>query len=226
MLFGKLFYHKNELGKKIEAYLQYVQAAVPHLVGGLEAYLKADHASFEHYCAELSRIEKNADDMLKSINYHIYTYMLYPNMQEDISKLLNITDDIVDTMKQVMIQVSIEKPEIPGFLKRYFAELTELSGMAVNEVAAGTGCFFRNSVLVEDHVNKVVFYEKEADRIEKIIKLKTYNHSSSISSLSHKNHICYFAEKIVLPSDKAYRVAKDLLIYSIKKDSYDDYFVF
>ncbi len=226
MLFRRLLVnHKNELGNKIEAYLKQVQEAVPHFSGGLEAYLRVDQAGFECCCAELSCIEKDADDLLRSINHHIYTYMLYPDMQKDISKLLNTLDDIVDTMKQVMIQVSIEKPNIPDYLKMCFAELAGLSCRAVSEVAAGTDCFFRNTVLVEDHVNKVAFYENEADKKEKTIKLKVHS-SSSVASLSHKSHLCHFVDKIALPSDKAYRIAKDLLIYTINKDRYIDPFTF
>lgn len=215
---------KNELGRKIVAYLECVKEAVPQFKGGLEAYLRTELAGFENCCNELSRIEKNADDLLGSINFHIYTYMLYPNTQKDICKLLNTLDDIVDTTKQVIIQVSIERPEIPDFLKRCFAELTGVSCRTVDEVVTGTGCFFRNTVLAEVHVNKVAFYENEADKMEETIKLKVHR-SGVVVDLSHKNHLCYFAEKIALPSDKAYRVAKDLLIYTINKDSYVDHFI-
>lgn len=216
---------KTEFSTKMEAYLQYIREAMPQFEGGLDAYLRADQIYFDHCLSQLNRIEKDADELLRSISSHIYTQMLYPSMQKDICKLLNTLDDIVDTTKQVMIQVDIENPVIPDFLKMNFLELVRLSCRAVNEVSAGTGCFFRNSVLVEDHVNKVMFYEKEADKMEQAIKIKTHG-SGSIPGLSQRNHLCHFAEKIAMPSDKAYRVAKDLIIYTINKESHEKHFMF
>lgn len=216
---------KNKLIDKIELYMQHVRAVVPFFSKSMRAYLHADQADFEHCSAELKRIEKDADKLLITINHQLYTYMLYPNIQKDISKLLNTLDDVIDTTKQVIIQLSIEKPDIPEFLKRCFAELTEASGRAVYEAAAATGCFFLDAVLVEDHVNKVAFYENEADKMEKMIKLKSHS-TGSIESLSHRSHLCYFAEKMALPSDKAHRVAKDLLIYTINRDVYLNHFAF
>ena len=215
---------KSRMGEQINRYLQYLVEASRSFKAGIAAYLCGDEDGFNRCIGELIRIEKEADILLKMINNHIYTHMLYPNIQKDICKLLNILDDIIDAAKQVTIQISIEKPEIPGPMKRAFSRLTENTCMAVQEVASATACFFSNAALVEDHVNKVIRYENEADKLEQLIKRKAHSFDS-IETLSHKDHLCYFAGKITMPSDKAYRVAKELLIYSMNKDSYADHFV-
>ncbi len=212
---------KKQFNDQVKAYLDLVREAVHYFREGMDAYLEGDLERYEAIWERLSSIEKSADELLREINHHIYSYMLYPSMQKDISRLLNTLDDIVDTTKQVILQMSIEKPQIPGFLSQSFRDLTASATHSVDQVTAGTESFFRNTHLVEDHVNKVFFYEREADRIEK--KIKATAHSDNrIDNLAHKQHLCHFAEKVALPSDKANRVAKELLIYTQNKDRFPD----
>jgi len=69
---------------------------------------------------------------------------------------------------------------------------------------------------VNDYVNKVHFYEHEADDVEETLKRKAFD-SNEITRLSRKVHMRYFAEKIALVSDIAEAVAERLSVYTIKR---------
>jgi len=70
--------------------------------------------------------------------------------------------------------------------------------------------------MVSDYVNKVHFYEHEADDVEEHLKRRAFN-SDEIKRFSHKVHMRYFAEKIAAVSDVAESVAERLSVYAIKR---------
>lgn len=212
---------EEEFNVKLDLYLRHVDSIVPNFKNAMNAYLTSELEYFDWYVKRLVYIENEADQVLKAINHHIYAYMLYPDLQKDISRLLNTLDDIVDTTKQVVLQMSIEKPIIYDFLQKRFSDLTEASCNSIIHVGGAVNSFFYKSQLLDDHINKIFFYENEADRLEGIIKRNVFQ-AESINALSKKQHLSHFAEKVALPSDKAYRIAKDLLIYNINKENYKD----
>ena len=67
---------------------------------------------------------------------------------------------------------------------------------------------------MKDHINKVDFYEGEADRAA--LKLKKRIFRSELP-LSRKQHLRYFAEAIEDLSDLAWDVAQLLAVAAIKR---------
>jgi len=161
------------------------------------------------YAAEVHNIRRD-------IKHKLYTYMLIPESRGDVLGLLETLDDIVDICEKVLEQFSIETPEIPEFLKSDFIELADLSSKAVEEVVKAARAFFREIGMVSNYVNKVHFYEHEADDVEEHLKRNAFN-SKEIESFSQKVHMRYFAEKIAAVSDVAESVAERLSVYAIKR---------
>ena len=214
---GELFNNKTKrLEADIDSYLDRVTTAGLILLEGIRAYLKGKHDKFERNFHDLSVLESEADTMRRDIKYHLYTYMLIPESRGDVLGILETMDDIVDICEKVLEQFSIETPEIPDNLKGYFLELTELSEQSVEEVVKAARAFFRQISLVPDFVNKVHFFEHEADDVEENLKRKAFN-SAEITSFSHKVHMRHFAEKIAEVSDVAEQVAERLSVYAIKR---------
>lgn len=142
--------------------------------------------------------------------------MLIPESRGDVLGLLETTDNVVDAIKKVLLQFDIEMPDIPESLKEEFMELTKMSVKTVDEMVLASRAFFREISIVNDHVNKVHYFEHEADKIEEEIKRKAFN-SSDIKELSKKVQLRYFAEKVALISDEAESVCDRLSIYVIKR---------
>jgi uncharacterized protein Yka (UPF0111/DUF47 family) len=70
--------------------------------------------------------------------------------------------------------------------------------------------------MVNDYINKVYYFEHEADKLEEDIKRKAFS-TKTISDLSNKVQIRYFAEQVARISDEAENVCDRLSIYAIKR---------
>lgn len=206
----------KQLEAEIEGYLDKVATAGLIFNEGVKSFVNGKQNNFEAKYQEITSLESNADEVRRNIKHKLYTYMLIPESRGDVLGLLENLDGIVDICEKVLEQFSIETPEIPEFLKSDFIELAELSSKAVDEVAKGARAFFREIAMVSNYVNKVHFYEHEADDVEEQLKRKAFN-SDEIKKFSEKVHLRYFAEKIAVVSDVAQSVAERLSVYAIKR---------
>ncbi len=205
----------RDIEEKIEEYLCCISKAGLIFNEGIRDYFRDKHGRLEERRQEISQLEREADELLKKIKHDLYAHMLIPESRGDVFELLDDLDDIVDTTKQVLLQLSIETPAIPPFLREDFLDMTGASINAVDELVRGVRAFFMETQMVADYVNKVFFFEKEADRLEEISKRRIF--SSEETRLSCKMHIRHFIEKIALLSDKSEEIAKNLLIYAAKR---------
>lgn len=208
--------HSRAIEEEISLYLDSVLKSALIFHEGVKAFFRNKPEKLAERLQEVSRIERDADEYLEHVKYKLYAFLLIPDSRGDVFNLLDAMDDLVDAAKHVLLQLSIEKPEVVECLREDFIELGEYSFKTVDELVIGVRAFFDNTKSVEDSVNKVIFYEKEADKQEEVIKRKAFS-SQEITHLSCKVHIRYFAEKIALLSDKAEDVAKSLLIYTVKR---------
>lgn len=207
----------SDIEEAIEDYLCSVTKAGLIFNEGIRDYFREKRGRLEDRRQEISLVEREADELLKKIKHDLYAYMLIPESRGDVFELLDDMDDIVDTEKQVLLQLSIENPQIPEFIKEDFLDMTQASISAVEELVRGVRAFFLETRMVADYTNKVLFFEKEADRLEETSKRKVFS-SEEITRLSCKIHIRHFIEKIALLSDKSEEIAKNLLIYTAKRD--------
>ncbi len=77
-----------------------------------------------------------------------------------------------------------------------------------------TRAFFRNDSRLRDCMNKVDFYESEADRAGLRLKKQIF---LSNMDLARKHHLRYFADALESLSDIAQEVSEKLAIASIKR---------
>ena len=206
----------RQLEADIDGYLDRVTKSGLIFLEGIRAYLKGNKEKFDRNFQEITHLESEADNVRRDIKYRLYAYMLIPESRGDVLGILETMDDIVDVCEKVLEQFSIETPEIPEDLIQDFVDLADLSEKAVEEVVKAARAFFRQITLVSDYVNKVHFYEHEADDVEEQLKRKAFQ-GDIIKSFSQKVHMRYFAEKIAEVSDVAEQVAERLSVYAIKR---------
>lgn len=213
----KFFDSKSkQLEGDIDGFLDRVSTAGLIFQEGVKAYVAGKKSKFEKNYRDITALESDADNVRRDIKHKLYTYMLIPESRGDVLGLLETLDDIVDICEKVLEQFSIENPEIQEFLKSDFIELAELSSKTVEEVVKGARAFFREIGMVRDYVNKVHFYEHEADDVEEQLKRKVFN-CTEIKRFSKKIQMRYFVEKIAQVSDVAESVAERLSVYAIKR---------
>lgn len=212
----KLFEKSKELEVKINQYLDIVNKSVLVFQRDVSRYIKKNFTEFEKNLNEIQELENGADDYQKDIKYKLYEYMLIPESRGDVLELLESIDNVVDLAKKVIIQLFIEKPDIPEMLEEDFLELTEQSVMAVDTLVKSMRAYFDEIVLVNNYVNKVHFYEHEADKVEERLLRKIFN-SEEINSLSQKIHLRDISERIALLSDEAETISEVISVATIKR---------
>jgi hypothetical protein len=128
--------------------------------------------------------------------------------------LLETIDEVINTEKKTLSQFSVEKPAIPADLNPQYQELASTCVAGAEAVVAAARAFFRDIKAVHDHVHKVYFYEKEADRLSDRLKRDIFARDLD---LAHKIHLRYFSLHIESLSDEAENVADRLAISTIKR---------
>lgn len=206
----------RSLESKIDRYVSLVEQSTLQLEDAIKKYLDNRQELFEQKCLEIDDTERVADDLRRGIKYRLYSEMLIPDSRGDVLGLLETLDEVTDKAKDVAVHFSIEQPEVYPFLRLDFEELVETSTKAVNEVCAAVRAFFRDFYRVNEHVEKVHFWEHQADEIEERLKRKAFA-SEEIVKFSKKVHMRYFAERISQIADEAEGVADRLAVYAIKR---------
>ncbi|MCD6181459.1 MAG: DUF47 family protein [Candidatus Cloacimonetes bacterium] len=206
----------KRLEAEIEGFLDRVSTAGLVFEEGVKCYINVNPERFEEYNTEIHAIESEADRMRRDIKHQLYTYMLIPESRGDVLGLLETLDDVIDICEKVLEQFSVEMPDIPPTMQSGFIELATLSTQAVEQLVKGARAFFKEIKMVNDYINKVHFYEHEADKMEEQLKRMAFR-TSEISEFSKRVHMRYFIEKIAAVSDIAETVSERLAVYAIKR---------
>jgi len=209
-----LFKATKQLESQIDEYLDAVSQGGLIFIEAVKNYLDKKADDFKERHKMITDYEHKADQLRRIIENQLYTQTLIPEHRGDVWGLLEHTDDVLDTMKETIDQLEIENPQIPAGLNRQFIELTEQSVQAAEELVKSARAFFKDVNAVKDHLHKVYFYEKEADRIGSNLKRQAFQMDLD---LSRKFHLRYFVQNIQNVSDQAEGVADRLMIYTIKR---------
>ena len=171
-------------------------------------------ADFDDKLQAVNRLESEADKLRRSIETQLYTQTLIPESRGDVLGLLDNLDSVLSHYEGTLWGFSIEQPDIPPEFSADFVLLCDTAVLAVESIVLASRAFFRNIEAVHDHMHKVMFYEKEADKVS--TKLKRAIFGSDLP-LSRKAHLRNFVEHIDNVADQSEDVADRLAIYTIKR---------
>jgi len=211
----RLFRRTRALEAEIDKFLDLLSEGGLLFKHAVRDYL--DHGScdeFEDKLRQVNDIESAADDLRRSIETQLYSQTLIPDARGDVLGLLENLDNITNRIEGTLWGFSIENPDIPAVYKEDFRQLVEMVVEAVEAVVLASRAFFRNIDAVGDHNHKVMFYEKEADKVS--TKLKRAIFGSNLD-LAHKTHLRHFVENLDNVADWSEDVADRLAIYVIKR---------
>ena len=211
-----IFKSTTEIISQIEEFLTLVDESGLVYKKGVRYYLKGQRDEFVKSMEQADDMEGKADDIRRQVEDVLYRKSLLPELRGDVLQLLEKLDDIVDTIKENLIQFEVESPEIPDALHDTFLDLTKASVKAIGSVVLSARTFFREPKSVKDLLHRVYFYEKEADQLSNKIKRMVYKEMGELS-LAHKNHLRHFIDKTEYLSDVAEDIADLLAILSIKR---------
>ncbi len=209
-----LFKRTKVLESQIDDFLDAISQSALVFEEGIQSYLEGAHDTFKKHIESVTSLEKKADELRRTVENHLYRQSLIPEHRGDVLGLLETLDNVIDTAKRTLANFSVESPEIPEELRKDFLSLTRKAALATEEIVLASRHFFRDVNAVRDHLHKVYFYEKEADKIAD--QLKRHLFSLSIE-LSQKMHLTAFVQHVDFLADRTEAVADRLSIYAIKR---------
>ncbi len=210
-----VFKKTKELEAKIDNFLDTILEAALEFKQGLKYYLSGDFDEFEKRAKHVDQLEGQADKLRREIENMLYAEMLIPEARGDVLALLENSDDVLNIVADTIVEFSIERPEFLEEIEDRFMNLVDVSMKAVEEMVAAVRAYFKDIVSVRDHITKVMFFEKESDKIGE--KIKRYLFGREDLRLSHRMHLRTFISYIQAIADKAEDIGDRVSIYTIKR---------
>lgn len=199
---------------QIDNFLDMVSDSATTFQLAIQDYLAGRIDQFEERLTSIRELEHRADDLRVSIERFLYERTLIPENRGNVLAILENTDEVIDNIKDSLVQFSIEMPEIPPELNDLWIQTTKASVAAVEQLVFAVRSFFRDLSAVNNYIHKVYFFEREADQIGE--KLRRQIFALKIE-LSRKSQLRFFAIHIEMISDAAQDVCDRLAIYTIKR---------
>ncbi len=217
MLGGSLspFRRTKALESEIDAFLDKLSESGLLFKRAVQIYLDEGATdAFDEKLQAVNRLESEADKLRRSIITQLYAQTLIPESRGDVLGLLENLDSVLNLQEGTLWSFSIEQPDIPPEFHGDFAVLCDQAVSAFESIVLASRAFFRNIEAVHDHMHKVMFYEKEADKISSKLKRAIFG---SDLPLPRKAHLRNFVNHIDNVADQSEDVADRLAIYTIKR---------
>lgn len=209
-----MFRTTKALIRQMDEYLDAVSRSGMIFNLAIHDFLAGDHSNFQNRLQTMTETEHKADTLKRKIENDLYTHSLIPEYRGDVVRLLERLDEIIDTAKEVLINFDIERPVIMNDMNAMFSELADIACKAVESSVNAARMYFNHPSGIREHLHKIYFYEKEADRVSSKLKRHIFDHPAL--ELSHKMHLRYFASRTDLLADTAESAADMLTVYAIK----------
>jgi predicted phosphate transport protein (TIGR00153 family) len=209
-----LFKRTRALEAQIELFLEAVSEGCLVFELGVADYMRGDWESFDQHRRAIGQYEGKADVLRREVETRLYAESLIPDHRGDVLGLLESLDNVIDEAKRTLSQFEVERPEIPADLVSDYLTLAHACVESTQHLIFASRAFFGPIASVPDHIHKVYFYEKEADRLADGIKRKVFGKDLELARKIHLRYFCLHIENV---SDRAEEVADRLAIYAIKR---------
>jgi len=200
---------------KIDEFFDNIELGLLVFREAIKAYLEKDMAAFARHLQKVDALEGNADNLQMSIENEMITHSILPQHREEVSKLLEELDEIIDSIKRSLYELNIELPYIPSSLNKDLISLTETSANAGEELIPAARAYFKAPYTVREKLLKVYYFEKETDKIGHDTKKRVFQEIKDID-LAQKAHLRYIIHHIENISDQAQKAADLLAGMAIK----------
>ena len=181
----------------------------------IHSYIDKDMEAFNRHLQKVDTLEGNADMLQRTIENEMITHSILPQHREEVTRLLDVLDEIIDTVKSSLNEFITEMPEIPAALNKDIISLTEASVKAAEEIIPAARAYFTSPYTVREKLLKVYYFESETDKIALKTKKRIFQEMNEID-LAHKAHLRYIIHHIENISDMAQKAADMLSAMAIK----------
>ncbi|HOH08187.1 MAG: hypothetical protein BWY77_01300 [bacterium ADurb.Bin431] len=209
-----LFKKNKQTEAQIDEFLDLVIKGGLIFKQAVRYYLQGRIEEFEGHLKELSDTEEKGDELRRQIETKLYLRTLIPESRGDVLGLLESSDKVLNQTTETLMQLSVECPVIPEDLHPLFIDISDYAVSAEEGMVKAIRAYFRDLAAVRDHVNKVLFYRKEANKSAEKFKRAVFSRDLRHS---HKIHLRYFAYHVELIAEEAEDVCDRLSIATIKR---------
>ncbi len=200
---------------KIDEFFDNIDLGILVFRKGIRSYVKGDYESFHRHLSKVDALENNADKLQREIENEMITHSILPQHREEVTRLIDEMDEIMDGIKSSLHEFDIELPEIPESLFENIISLAETSANAAEELIPAARAYFRAPHTVREKLLKVYYFESETDKISFSIKKRVFHEMKELD-LAHKAHLRYIVHHIENISDLAQAAADMLSIMAVK----------
>jgi predicted phosphate transport protein (TIGR00153 family) len=208
--FGKT----KRLESQVDQFLDLITKGTLCMREGIRSYLEGDDEDFQSRLERVHDYERKADELRRRTEEMLYTHSLIPESRADVLRLLENLDDVIDCANHILQEFDVQQPDVEIGYFDLFVQVADKNVRAVEQVVQAARAFFRSESQQRDCINKVDFYESEADLVGLRLKKQIYQ---SDLDLARKHHLRYFADALESLSDIAQEVSEQLAIASIKR---------
>ena len=200
---------------KIDEFFDNIELGLLVFREGIKSYLDKDMEAFVRHLHKVETLEGNADNLQRIIENDLITHSILPQHREEVIKLIDELDEIIDSAKSSLNEINTELPVIPPELNKDFISLTETSVNAAEELIPAVRAYFKAPYTVREKLLKVYYFESETDKISMNTKRRIFQEMKHID-LAHKAHLRYIVHHIENISDEAQKAADLLSAMAIK----------
>jgi predicted phosphate transport protein (TIGR00153 family) len=200
---------------KIDEFFDNIDLGLLVFREGIKSYLDKDTDAFERHILKVEQLESNADRLQRSIENEMITNSILPQHRGEVSSLIDVLDEIIDTIKSTLNEFRIETPDIPASLNHNFISITESSVSAVEELIPAARAYFKSPYTVREKLLKVYYFESETDKMSRETRRIIFQDMNDLD-LARKSHLRYIINHIEMISDSAQKAADLLSIMAIK----------
>jgi predicted phosphate transport protein (TIGR00153 family) len=200
---------------KIDEFFDNIDLGLLVFREGIKSYLDKDTDAFERHILKVEQLESNADRLQRSIENEMITNSILPQHRGEVSSLIDVLDEIIDTIKSTLNEFNIETPDIPASLNHNFISITESSLSAGEELIPAARAYFKSPYTVREKLLKVYYFESETDKLSRETRRIIFQDMNDLD-LARKSHLRYIINHIEMISDSAQKAADLLSIMAIK----------
>ena len=200
---------------KIEEFFDNVELGILVFREGIRSYIVKNHEDFTRHLQKVDILESNADKLQRASENDMITNSILPQHREEVSRLIDELDEIIDSVKSSLNDFNIELPDIPSSINERLLSLAEASANSAEELIPAARAYFKAPYSVREKLIKVYYYETETDKISKVIKKQIFQEMPELD-LAHKAHLRYILQNIENISDIAQKAADLLAGMAIK----------
>ncbi len=210
-----IFRKTRQLEQNIDAFLDLILKSALAFRVALKAYLSGDRTTFEEKVQEIDSLEAQADGLRREVENTIYAEMILPESRGDVLALLENSDDVLNQIADTIVEFRTENPAFPLDLHGHLLELVDASMEAVEQMVLAVQAYFRDLLAVRNLITKIIFYEKETDRLGERIKRSLFQRDDL--TLAEKMHLRTFVQYLQQIADQAEDLGDRISIYVIKR---------